>query len=147
MVGFGDYADHIYRGTDPEFDDHAFVSPLLPRNVAAVTGACMAVSRRAIKAIGRFDEELALAGDVEFCLRAHAAGLVNIYAADVALRHRESGTIGRQAHGADAQRLGRSVEACLPRDPFYNPNLSRIAGVGRGAPAFALLHEDTAADP
>ena len=143
VVGYGDRADPIYRGTVPDFDDHAFVSPRLPRNVAAVTGACLATSRKTLEAIGSFDEDLALAGDVEFCLRAHAAGLVNIFAGDVAVGHHESATIGRQSHGTDAARLGRVVQANLPRDPFYNPNLACIAGVGRGAPAFALLHEDT----
>ena len=142
VVGYGDRADPIYRGTAPDFEDHAFVSPRLPRNVAAVTGACLATSRETFEAIGTFDEDLVLAGDVEFCLRAHAAGLVNVFAGDVALRHYESATIGRQSHGTDAARL-RVVRAALPRDPFYNPNLTCIAGVGRGAPAFALLHEDT----
>ena len=143
VVGFGDQADPLYRGTAPDFEDHAFVSPRLPRNVAAVTGACLATSRKTLEAIGTFDEDLALAGDVEFCLRAHAAGRVNVYAGDIAVRHDESETLGRRSHGTDAVRLGRIVQATLPRDPFYNPNLTRIAGVGRGAPAFALLHEDT----
>ena len=143
VVGYGDHADPIYRGTAPDFDDHAFVSPRLPRNVAAVTGACLATSRKTLETIGTFDEGLMLAGDVEFCLRAHAAGLVNVYAGDVVLRHYESATIGRHAHGTDRNRLAALVQATLPRDPFYNPNLTSVAGVGRGAPAFALLHEDT----
>ena len=146
VVGYGDHADPIYRGTAPHFDDHAFVSPRLPRNVAAVTGACLATSRKTLEAIGTFDDSLALAGDVEFCLRAHAAGLVNTYAGDVVLRHYESATMGRRSHGTDGHRLGQIVQATLPRDPFYNPNLASLAGVGRGAPAFALLHEDTSED-
>ena len=146
VVGYGDLADPIYRGMAPDYDGHAFVSPRLPRNVAAVTGACLAASRNTLEAIGTFDEDLTLAGDVEFCLRAHAAGLVNIYAGDVAVRHYESATIGRRSHGTDAARLGRIVQATLPRDPFYNPNLTSVAGVGRGAPAYALLHEDTSED-
>ena len=146
VVGYGDHADSIYRGTAPDFDDHAFVSPRLPRNVAAVTGACLATSRRTLDRLGSFDESLALAGDVEFCLRAHAAGFVNVFAGDVAVRHYESATIGRSLHGVDGHRLGYVVQGTLPQDPFYNPNLARIAGVGRGAPAFALLHEDTRAD-
>ncbi|MYA15835.1 MAG: glycosyltransferase [Gammaproteobacteria bacterium] len=143
VVGYGAHADSIYRGTAPDFDGHAFVSPRLPRNVAAVTGACLATSRKTLETIGTFDEGLILAGDVEFCLRAGAAGLVNVYAGDVALHHYESATIGRHSHGRDGHRLGGLVQATLPRDPFYNPNLTSVAGVGRGAPAFALLHEDT----
>ena len=146
VVGYGDHADPIYRGTAPDFDDHAFVSPRLPRNVAAVTGACLATSRKTLETLGTFDESLSLAGDVEFCLRAHATGLVNIYVGDVVLRHYESATIGRRAHGSDGHRLGQNIQATLARDPFYNPNLASVAGVGRGAPAFALLHEDTSED-
>ncbi len=146
IVGHGDHADPLYRGTAPDFDDHAFVSPRLPRNVAAVTGACLATSRKTLETVDSFDEALALAGDVEFCLRAHAAGLVNIYAGDVVLHHYESATIGRRLHGSDAHRLGGAIRATLPRDPFYNRNLASVAGVGRGAPAFALLHEDTSQD-
>ena len=146
VVGHGDLADPVYRGTAAGFDDHAFVSPRLPRNVTAVTGACLATSCKTLETIGTFDENLALAGDVEFCLRAHAAGLVNVYAGDVVVHHYESATIGRRSHGGDAHRLGRVVKATLPRDPFYNPNLTSVAGVGRGAPAFALLHEDTSED-
>ena len=144
IIGYGDLADQIYRGTRPDFDDHAFVSPLLPRNVAAVTGACLAVSRRTIEAIGPFDTRLPVSGDVEFCLRALDHGLCNVYAADVALHHYESRTLGRRTYPEDTRRLARLVNERMPRDPFYNPNLTRVAGVGRGGPDFALLHDDTA---
>ena len=144
VIGHGDLADQLYRGTRPDFDDHAFVSPKLPRNVSAVTGACMAVSRRTIEAIGPFDTRLPVSGDVEFCLRALDNGLANVYAADVTLHHYESGTRGRRAYPEDSRRLAQLVAERMPRDPFYNPNLACIAGVGRGGPAFALLHDDTA---
>ncbi len=146
VIGCGDRADQLYRGTRPDFDDHAFVSPQRPRNVAAVAGACLAVARRTLDNIGGFDETYPVAGDVEFCLRAHAHGLYNVCAADVALVHHESGTRGRHGEDADAKQLARLVVRELPQDPFYNSNLAMIAGVGRGAPAFALLH-DAVADP
>ena len=146
VIGFGDRADQLYRGTRPDFDDHAFVSPQRPRNVAAVAGACLAVARRTLDKIGSFDETYPVAGDVEFCLRAHARGLYNVCAADVALVHHESGTRGRHGEDVDAKQLARLVARELPQDPFYNSNLAMIAGVGRGAPAFALLH-NAVADP
>ena len=146
VVGGGDLADQLYRGIRPEFDDHAFVSPLLPRNVSAVTGACMAVSRETLGQVGRFDERFPVSGDVEFCLRARGQGLVNIYAADVALHHYESRTRAGQVDRDDLRRLAALVGRQMPRDPFYNPNLAGIAGVGRGGPAFALLHADTGAE-
>ena len=145
VVGGGDLADQLYRGIRPEFDDHAFVSPLLPRNVSAVTGACLAVSRETLGQVGRFDERFPVSGDVEFCLRARGQGLVNIYAADVALHHYESRTRAGWVDRDDLRRLAALVGRQMPRDPFYNPNLAGIAGVGRGGPAFALLHADTRA--
>ena len=145
VVGSGDLADLLYRGVRPSFADHAFVSPLVPRNVAAVSGACMAASRRTIGKVGRFDERFPISGDVEFCLRAHALGLANIYAADVVVHHHESQTRARQTDPDDHRRLAALVARRMPRDPFYNPNLAGVAGVGRGGPAFALLHADTTA--
>lgn len=145
VVGGGDLADQLYRGIPTEFDDHAFVSPLVPRNVSAVTGACMAVSRETLGKVGRFDERFPVSGDVEFCIRAMGHGLVNIYAADVVLHHYESRTRAGQVDRDDLRRLAAVIERQLPRDPFYNPNLAAIAGVGRGGPTFALLHADTSA--
>ena len=142
VVGAGQRADVIYRGTAPDFADHAFVSPRLPRNVSAVTGACLAVRASAFRALGVFDERFPISGDVEFCLRAHMAGLRNVYAADVVLVHRESVTRGRSRHPEDDARLQSLVDANMPRDPYYSPHLAQVAGVGRGAPRYALLHEE-----
>jgi len=143
VVGDGDHADQLYRGVDVNFDDLAFVSPLLPRNVAAVTGACLATSRKTIEAVGSFDEGLPVSGDVEFCLRIHEQGLCNIYAPDVALYHFESRSRGVEPNREDLLRLAREINRRMPHDPFYNPNLACIAGIGRGGPGYALLHEDT----
>ena len=142
VAGAGQQADLVYRGTTPDFADHAFVSPRLPRNVSAVTGACLAVSAATLQAIGPFDERLAVAGDVEFCLRARRAGLANVYAGDVALVHRESLTRRRSRYPEDEARLRALIEEDLPQDPYYNPNLAQVPGIGRGAPAYALLHRE-----
>ena len=140
VVGAGQQADIVYRGTTPRFRDHAFVPPHLPRNVSAVTGACLATSAATLLALGHFDERLPISGDVEFCLRAHKAGLSNVYAGDVVLLHRESLTRRRSRDPDDDARLRTLIDECLPRDPYYNPNLAHAAGVGRGAAAYALLH-------
>ena len=142
VVSARQQADVIYRGTAPDFADHAFVSPRLPRNVSAVTGACLAVRASAFRALGLFDERFSISGDVEFCLRAHTAGLRNVYAADVVLVHRESVTRGRSPHPEDDARLQSLVDANMPRDPYYSPHLAQVGGVGRGAPRYALLHEE-----
>ena len=125
VLGFGGCADHIYRGIKPTENGHLFVPPTVPRNVAAVTGACMAVSRDTVVAIGPFDENYRVAGgDVEICIRALGAGLMNVYLPDVQLVHLESQTRPRKDPAGDVCRLKALIAAQHPADPFYNPNLS-----------------------
>ena len=125
VVGADATTDHIYRGAWPESDRHVFVSPLLPRNVAAVTGACMAFSRRALDAIGGFDENYRVAGnDVEICIRAMANGLVNVYLPDVVLLHLESRTRGRRDPTPDVVRLRALLAEHCAEDPYHHPALS-----------------------
>ena len=125
VVGYGGCADHLFSGTSPATDRLMFVSPLVPRNVSLVTGACLAVSRRVVDAIGPFDEAYQVVGsDGEFCLRAYLAGLRNVYLPEVVLLHYESQTRSRSDPAADTERLRRLVADRMPRDPFYNPNLS-----------------------
>jgi len=125
VVGADASTDHVFRGALPEIDRHVFVSPLLPRNVAAVTGACMAFSRRALDAIGNFDENYRVAGgDVEICVRAMTHGLVNVYLPDVVLLHLESRTRGRRDPGADVRRLRAFLAEHCPQDPYHHPQLA-----------------------
>ena len=125
VVGDEHWTDHIYRGEYPTGGEHVFVHPALPRNVTAVTGACMAMARRTIDAIGGFDERLAVAGnDVEICVRALRHGYYNVYLPDVVLTHFESQSRGRRDPAADVQRLLADLRANLPVDPFFNPNLA-----------------------
>ena len=125
VVGTDAATDHIYRGAWPGTDRNVFVSPLLPRNVAAITGACMAFSRRTLEAIGGFNEHYRVAGnDVEICVRAMANGLVNVYLPDVVLLHLESRTRGRRDPTADVARLRTFLATHCPEDPYHHPALS-----------------------
>ncbi|MCY4012636.1 MAG: glycosyltransferase [Gammaproteobacteria bacterium] len=125
VTGFSGLAAHVYCGVDPESDGHLFVSPTVPRNVAAVTGACLAVARDRIEAIGGFDEAYRISGgDVELCIRAMVRGFVNVYLPDVRLIHHESQSRKREDPEADVNRLRELVAAQCPRDPYYNVNLS-----------------------
>lgn len=125
VAGFGGCADHVYKGTHPEHRHCLFVPPRLPRNVAAVTGACMAASRRAMQRLGPFDTDYRVAGgDVELCLRALKAGLLNVYLPDVRLVHYESQSRRRKDPQADVERLRALVARDLPEDPYYHSSLS-----------------------
>lgn len=126
-LGFGGCADHVYKDMNPADAGHLFVPPDVSRNVAAVTGACMAISRDALQALGGFDEGYRVAGaDVELCIRAFRAGLVNVYLPDVALRHFESQTRSRNDPPGDVAAL-KALVAEVGEDPWYHPALSRVS--------------------
>ena len=87
----GGWADHVFKGMKPQHYGSPFVSPMVTRNVSAVTGACLAVSKATIEKIGGFDEKFIVCGsDIELALRANQHGLVNIYDPNVHLYHYES---------------------------------------------------------
>ncbi len=91
VAGMGGWADHVFKGMKPVHYGSPFLSPLVKRNVTAVTGACMAISREKIEAIGNFDEHFVICGsDIEMCIRAISRGYVNIYDPYVKLHHFES---------------------------------------------------------
>ena len=93
VIGMGGWADHVFKGMKPQHYGSPFVSPMVTRNVSAVTGACLAVSKATIEKIGGFDEKFIVCGsDIELALRANQHGLVNIYDPNVRLYHYESKT-------------------------------------------------------
>lgn len=132
VVGMGGWADHVYKGLAPVHDQHLFTSPMLRRNVLAVTGACMVIEAKKFQAIGGFDESFIVCGsDVELCLRAHAAGLRNVYVPEARLIHHESKT--RDPRAIPDEDFTRSAEAYHPfrteGDPYYNPNLDPMSPI------------------
>lgn len=127
VVGFGGWADHVYKGIAPVHTMCPFVSPVLSRNVLAVTGACMAVSKKTIRKIGGFDERFIICGsDIELCLRAHQHGLFNRIDTNVRLYHLESKSRDTYIPEVDFQ---MSYQAYAPYrehgDPYYNINLDK----------------------
>ncbi len=126
VVGLGGWADHIYKGAQPVHHGNPFVSPMVPRNVTAVTGACMAFSRSLVDDIGVFDEDFIVCGsDVEMCLRAIRNGYRNLYLPDVRLTHFESKTRNpTDIPKIDFELSRRAYKGyLLAGDPFFNKNL------------------------
>jgi GT2 family glycosyltransferase len=106
---------------------------MLTREVSAVTGACLAVPRRAFFAVGGLDEvNLPIAfNDVDFCLRLRAAGYRIIWTPHAELIHHESKSRGSDftperldGFRAEVAYMERRWADALPCDPFFNPNLS-----------------------
>ncbi len=125
VLGLNGYADHLYKEMNPVHAGVTFVSPMVSRNVLALTGACMAISRKTIDKIGGFDENFIICGsDIEMCLRAYEAGYRNIYIPYTKLIHLESKS--RDAYIPDIDYKFSKIlytKYWKNGDPFYNPNL------------------------
>ncbi len=127
VVGLGGWADHLFKGMKPNHTMSPFVSPMVKRNVLAVTGSCMAVSRETMNRIGGFDERFMVCGsDVALCIRAYEMGLYNIYDPFVRLFHFESKTrIPDNIPNRDFEMSKVYYNKYLETgDPFFNINLS-----------------------
>ncbi|WP_166224543.1 glycosyltransferase [Pseudomonas atagonensis] len=128
VVGMGGWADHVYHAQPATHTGAGpFVSPVLTRNVLAVTGACMAMTRSKFDLIGGFDESFIICGsDVEICVRAMKKGFHNVMCADARLYHFESKTRSSYVPQNDYE---QSVLKYAPyrveqTDPYFNPHLS-----------------------
>ena len=101
-----------------------------PRNLSAVTAACMMVRRGVFEEVGGFDEELAVTfNDVDFCLKLRNAGYLVVYNPYVELYHYESISRGADDDLAGRTRSLREKAILLTRwpepyvlDPYYSPS-------------------------
>jgi GT2 family glycosyltransferase len=127
VIGLHGTADHLFRGL-PETHPGYFCLAQLCREVSAVTGAFMCVSRRVYEEAGGFREDLSVAfNDIDFCLTLREMGLRNIYCPLVTLLHHESRTRGRGDDEEEARLFRKRWGAYLEEgDPYFNPNLSRF---------------------
>ena len=116
VVGLDGLAGHWYLGRDPA--DHGPMGRLAVRaTLSAVTGACMLISRACWQATGPFDEAAfpIAYNDVDFCLRARAAGFRTLYTPFATLTHHESATRGSDEEGANRVRFLRDQAALSER--------------------------------
>jgi GT2 family glycosyltransferase len=126
VVGLNGWADHIYKGFPAKHSHINYVPPTVNRNVLALTGACLAISREKIEKIGNFNENFIICGsDVEICLRAHENGYRNIFDANTKLYHFESKTRTNYIPECDFE-MSKKVYKYYHEngDPFYNINLT-----------------------
>ena len=68
----------------------------IPRNVAAVIGACLVTTRDVYEMVDGFDERFSLwYNDIDYCMHLRAIGFRVMQASDVKLTHFESKTISK----------------------------------------------------
>ncbi len=125
VVGIQGWADHIYKGKTPVHYGSPYISPMVTRNVTAVTGALMAISKEKIEKIGEFDEDFIICGsDIEMCIRANLRGFVNIYDPHVKLYHYESKSRDSYIPEVDFEMSSFAYRTYREEgDPYYNSNL------------------------
>lgn len=94
VLGARGTADHVMRRFPADADGYAG-SLSCPREVSAVTGACLAIRRDTCAAVGGWNELFATHyQDVDLCLRLRRAGLRCIFTPRARLVHHESPSRG-----------------------------------------------------
>lgn len=144
---------HVLFEREPAEDLGTQFLPHAARNVAAVTGACLLTRTALYRQLGGFDEtKLPVAyNDVDFCLRAGAAGYRSVYTPQAVLRHVGSATRGKTY--AEREHLEYIARHGHYRDPYHsealdfpphnlplNPYHQRYAQTARPFRALVLTH-------
>src|SRR5262249_15699427 len=122
-LGIGGLTGHAGRWrTADDPGPHAMLTTT--RRVSAVTGACLLTRRDVFDAIGGMDEDFVVeCNDIDYCLRAGAAGYPIAYAATPMLVQKEGST--RRAHPLreqevlDRRLLGQRWGRALLDDPYF----------------------------
>jgi len=102
---------------------------LATRECSAVTGACLASRREVFNLLNGFDESLGVdLNDVDYCLRALAAGYRTVYEPAAELVHHESPSRGT-AGGIDdiLNFIARWKDYISAGDPYFNVHLTRTS--------------------
>lgn len=142
---------HVLFEREPAEDLGYLFLPQAARNVAAVTGACLLTRTDLYRQLGGFDEgKLQVAyNDVDYCLRAQAAGYRSVITPQAVLRH--VGSASRGNTYAEREHLEYLARHGTYRDPYHseallfpphnlplNPYHQRYAQTARPFRAFAV---------
>jgi len=129
IAGLGGYAGHWHVGK-PESELGPQRRLAARQSMSVVTGACMLVSRACFERLGGFDEAAFTVAynDVDFCLRAGAAGFRVLWTPFARLVHHESASRGSDDTQTNRVRFGLEKAALRKRhrtdeleDRAYNP--------------------------
>lgn len=130
VTGMGGIADHILHGIDPKDERYRDVLNR-PREVSAITGACLAVRRNVFWEVGCFDaENLPVeCNDVDFCLRLREAGYSVIIDPRLRMVHHQSASRGfsfRPFARYEKERtyFQKRWRSAILNDPFFHPAYS-----------------------
>jgi O-antigen biosynthesis protein len=124
-ISFGrdDHLAHVLFEREPAEDLGYLFLPHAARNVAAVTGACLLTRTSLYRDLGGFDaERLPVAyNDVDYCLRAGAAGHRTVVTPQAVLRH--VGSASRGHAYAEREHVEFLARHGGRRDPHHSESL------------------------
>jgi O-antigen biosynthesis protein len=129
VLGFRGTSDHVMRGWPATNCDGYFGSLCCAREVSAVTGACLMISKELYKQVDGLNIHYnSVYQDIDLCLKVRELGYRIIYTPTVKIKHYESVSRGNNYDFIDRQLLIDCWGATLTRDPYYNKNLSLYYG-------------------
>ena len=118
--GMPDHVCSRFPGKSPGY----YFNLVANRNYMAVTGACMMTRRAVFEEVGPLDERFAVNyNDIDYCLRAHAAGYRIVYTPYAELFHYESTCRERTVARNETDLFARLWGWKTASDPYYNVNL------------------------
>lgn len=132
ILGLGGVASHAYIGAGRDFFG-AYGRVRCPYDYAAVTAACLAVTREKFAEVGQLEEDLKVAyNDVDFNIKLLKAGYYNVFLPQVELIHHESKSRGLDTTSEKYKRFVKEQEymykkwnKIIKNDGFYNANYSK----------------------
>ena len=124
FVNYGGGARHLFRFCRGDEERLRWLMEY-PREVSAVTGACLLTTRDCFNAVNGFDEELPLVGnDTDYCLRVWREGLSVIIQPKATLIHHEGVSRAGISEVKDVERFWKKWGRFLHQGDFFtNPNL------------------------
>ncbi|MBQ3441043.1 glycosyltransferase family 2 protein [Candidatus Saccharibacteria bacterium] len=131
ILGLGGVASHAYIGSNRN-ELGMYGRLRVPYNYAAVTGACLCVSKKKFEEVGGLEEDLKVAyNDVDFCLKLLKAGYYNVEIPMVEVYHYESKSRGSDLDADKIDRFNAEQDYMwekwgdiLSEDRFYNVNFA-----------------------
>jgi len=110
--------DHAYRGQDIS---SGFMNELkMPIEVSAVTGACLAISRKNFELVGGWNEEFDNSyNDIDLCLRLLEFGFTNIQENGICIKHHEAMSRNQSFSIEEFRKLKQRWDAYLGNEMYF----------------------------
>jgi O-antigen biosynthesis protein len=119
----GGLPGHPCRGFSGDFKGYAN-GVRVAQNLLAVTGACLMTRRELFEELGGMSTILPINyNDIDYCLKARAAGLRTVYDPDLVMYHFESSSRPTEVEDWEKERLLARWLPLTAVDPYGNPNM------------------------